>query len=220
MAGVNSHLLIEETIQRHPALHDLREPILRAVEMICDCHKNGGKILVCGNGGSAADAEHIVGELVKEFKLCRALSETDRARLEKINPLLVKKLQCGLAAISLVSQTSLISAVANDTDATMIFAQQVYCYGKPGDILWGISTSGNSRNVLHAMQTAKAFGLQTIGLNGANSGAMDELCDVLLKAPETETYKVQELHLPIYHAICMMIEHQLFAAPEKNNNEN
>lgn len=221
MAGVNAPLLysdlLEETIQRYPTLRDLRDPILRAVEMICACHKNGGKILVCGNGGSAADAEHIVGELVKEFKLCRALSETDRARLEKVNPLLVDKLQCGLAAISLVSQTSLISAVANDTDASMIFAQQVYCYGNPGDILWGISTSGNSRNVLHAMQVAKAFGLQTIGLNGKNTGAMDEYSDVLLKAPETETYKIQELHLPVYHAICMMIEHQLFAVPEENH---
>lgn len=215
MAGVNCEFLLGETLERHPALLSLREPILRAVAMICECHRSGGKILVCGNGGSAADAEHIAGELVKEFKLCRALPAADLARLEKVNPVLGEKLQCGVAAISLVSQTSLISAIANDTDATLIFAQQVYCYGKPGDILWGISTSGNSRNVLHAMQTARAFGLQTIGLNGKNSGAMDEFCDVLLKAPETETYKIQELHLPVYHAICMMVEHELFAAAEE-----
>ena len=213
---MNSTLLLEDTLRRHPALVPLRDVISRAAQIICDCHRAGGKVLVCGNGGSAADAEHIVGELVKEFKLCRALPAADVARLEAVNPALIGKLQCGVAAISLVSQTSLTSAVANDTDASMTFAQQVYAYARPGDVVWGLSTSGNSRNVVHALQVARAFGLSTIGLSGQNPGAMDEYSDVLIKVCETETYKIQELHLPVYHAICMMVEQELFGANETN----
>lgn len=204
-------------MQRYPALDALRTPVVDAVAMICACHRAGGKILVCGNGGSAADAEHIVGELVKEFKLPRAVTAEDALLLEAINPVLAEKLQRGVAALSLVSQTSLTTAIANDTDATMIFAQQVYSYGTSRDIVWGISTSGNSRNVVHALQVARAFGMQTIGLNGLHKGAMDEYSDVLLKVPETETYKIQELHLPVYHAICMMVEEDLFGKSEVQN---
>ena len=182
----------------------------RAVEAICDCHRAGGKVLVCGNGGSAADAEHIVGELVKQFKLPRAISPEHAQLLAPMDAALSQKLQRGVAAISLVSQSALTSAIANDTDATMIFAQQVYVYGKPGDVVWGISTSGNSKNVVRALEVAKTFGMTTIGFNGANSADMDALCDILLKAPETETYKIQELHLPLYHAICMTVESELF----------
>lgn len=195
---------------RHPALFNLRADIERAVEMICRCYRAGGKVLVCGNGGSAADAEHIVGELAKEFRLPRAISAEHAQKLQKIDAALSEKLQGGVAAISLVSQSSLATAIANDTDATMVFAQQVYVYGKPGDVVWGLSTSGNSRNVVRALQVARAFGMATIGFKGASCAAMDKWCDVLLKAPETETYKIQEFHLPLYHAVCMMVEEELF----------
>lgn len=206
---MNSDLL-DEILARRPKLSPLREEIKRAVAMICDCHRAGGKIMLCGNGGSAADAEHIVGELAKEFKLPRAIPSSHAQKLQSIDSALSEELQCGVAAISLVSQTSLTTAIANDTDATMIFAQQVYVYGKRGDVVWGISTSGNSKNVVRAFQVARAFGMTTIGFNGTTCGAMDEWCDVLLKAPETETFKIQEMHLPLYHAVCMMVETELF----------
>lgn len=217
---MNSLFLLEETLRRYPVLVPLRAAVLRTVQLICDCHRAGGKVLVCGNGGSAADAEHIVGELVKEFKLPRKISAEDAARLREINPELVGRLQRGVCAFSLVSQTSLATAIANDTDASMIFAQQVYSYGKPGDIVWGISTSGNSLNVVQALQVARAFGMETIGLCGANGGAMEKYSSVLLQAPETETYRVQELHLPIYHAICMMVEQELFGCSENRESKN
>ena len=207
---MKSSALLEEILLRHPQLTDLKDSILRAVEMVCLCYRAGGKVLVCGNGGSAADAEHIVGELAKEFKLPRTVPAEHVAKLDAVEPILSGALQCGVAAISLVSQTSLSTAIANDTDATMIFAQQVYVYGRPGDVVWGLSTSGNSRNVVRALQVARTFGMSTLGFTGAGCGAMDEWCDVLLKVPETETYKIQELHLPLYHAICMMVEEELF----------
>lgn len=197
-------------MRRHPALSPFSMEIARAVEAICRCHHAGGRVLVCGNGGSAADAEHIVGELAKEFKLPRAMPFQDAQKLAATGADWSEKLQCGVAAISLVSQTSLATAIANDTDATMIFAQQVYVYGKPGDVVWGISTSGNSKNVVRAFQVARVFGMTTIGFTGAGEAAMDEFSDISIKAPETETYKVQELHLPLYHAICMMVEAELF----------
>ena len=207
---MKSSALLEEILLRHPQLTDLKDSILRAVEMVCLCYRACGKVLVCGNGGSAADAEHIVGELAKEFKLPRTVPAEHVAKLDAVEPILSGALQCGVAAISLVSQTSLSTAIANDTDATMIFAQQVYVYGRPGDVVWGLSTSGNSRNVVRALQVARTFGMSTLGFTGAGCGAMDEWCDVLLKVPETETYKIQELHLPLYHAICMMVEEELF----------
>lgn len=203
-------VLLEETLRRHPVLSSLSTPLLRAVEEICRCHRAGGRVLVCGNGGSAADAEHIVGELAKEFKLPRAIPVEHAQKLAAMDLVLSEKLQCGVAAISLVSQTSLCTAIANDTDATMIFAQQTYVYGRPGDVVWGISTSGNSQNVVRAFQVARAFGMTTIGFTGSREAAMDEFSDVLIKVPETETYKVQELHLPLYHAVCMMVEAELF----------
>lgn len=207
---VKSSLLLEEILLRYSALVDLRVSVERAVELICNCHRAGGKVLVCGNGGSAADAEHIVGELAKEFKLERSIPAEHAAQLATTDESLASQLQCGVAAISLVSQTSLATAIANDTDATMIFAQQVYVYGRPGDVVWGLSTSGNSRNVVRGFQVARAFGMRTIGFTGSGCGMMDQWCDVLLKAPENETYKIQELHLPLYHAICMMVEEELF----------
>lgn len=203
-----SHL--DTMVSRHPILEPLRQPLLDAVAVLCAAHHSGNQVLVCGNGGSAADAEHIVGELVKQFRLPRHLPPTDAARLSTLDPTLAPKLQRGVRAISLVSQSALTTAVANDTDATMIFAQQVYVYAKPGDVVIGISTSGNSGNVVKALQVGKAFGLTTIGLTGERVCKMDSCCDILLKAPASETSEVQEFHLPIYHAICLMVEEQLF----------
>ena len=216
-----AEILLDQILARYPALLHLRQPIARAVEIICRCHRAGGQVLVCGNGGSAADAEHIVGELVKQFKLPRRISSEDQARLrealgEDASTHIAAHLQKGVRAISLVSQTSLTTAVANDTDATFIFAQQAYVYGKPGDVLMGLSTSGNSANVVKALQVGKAFGLSTLALTGANDCALDACSDVILKAPATETFEIQEFHLPIYHAICMMVEEKLFGAAGEN----
>lgn len=218
---VKSSTLLDETLLRYPALAGLRDNVQRAVEMICRCHRAGGQILVCGNGGSAADAEHIVGELVKQFKLPRCVPIADVALLreslgEETSHYIASNLQCGVRALSLVSQTSLTTAIANDTDATFIFAQQVYVYGRPGDVLIGISTSGNSANVVKALQVGKAFGLSTLALTGAGDCALDDCSDVILKAPATETFEVQEFHLPIYHAICMMVEEELFGGAGEN----
>lgn len=206
---------LESFLQRHSTLQPLREHLLEAARLICDAHRCDALLLVCGNGGSAADAEHIVGELAKQFKLPRRPGAEDEARLVEIagdraGAYLATHLQRGVRAFSLVSQTSLATAVANDTDASMIFAQQVYVYGRPGDVLLGISTSGNSSNVVQALRTARAFGLATIGLTGAPECLMDACCDLVLHAPATETYQIQELHLPLYHAICMMVEEELF----------
>jgi len=220
-ASDQAKMLLERILARYPALLHLREPITRAVEIICRCHRAGGQVLVCGNGGSAADAEHIVGELVKQFKLPRRISAADTKLLrdalgEETSTHIAAHLQQGVRAISLVSQTSLTTAVANDTDATFIFAQQAYVYGKTGDVLIGLSTSGNSANVVKALQVGKAFGLSTLALTGAGDCALDACSDVILKAPATETFEVQEFHLPIYHAICMMVEENLFGAAGEN----
>ncbi len=208
---------IDEVLARCPALHDLRPDITRTVEAICACHLAGGKILVCGNGGSAADSEHIVGELVKGFVLPRAVSAADADRLRAADELgghLAGKLQRGVAAISLTGHPSLATAIGNDTGRDLVFAQQVYVYGRPGDILIGLSTSGNSGNVLRALTVARAFGLLTVGFTGSRACRMDALCDIRLKAPAHETHKIQELHLPVYHTVCLMVEQELFGAAD------
>ena len=203
---------IDEVLVRCPALAGLRAEIARAAAAICACHRAGGKLLVCGNGGSAADCEHIVGELVKGFVLPRALPSADADRLADSDSAraLAGRLQRGVAAISLTGHPSLATAIHNDTGGEMIFAQQVYVYGCPGDILLALSTSGNSPNVLHALTVARAFGLTTLGLTGNRPCRMDELCDIQLKVPEHQTHKIQELHLPVYHTICLMVEQELF----------
>ena len=179
-------------------------------------------MLICGNGGSAADSEHIVGELVKGFLLHRAIPETDAHSIAAASRAaapsaqeLARRLQRGVAAISLAGHPALASAIDNDTGREMIFAQQVYVYGRAGDILLALSTSGSSANILHALTVARAFGVQTIGLTGSRPAAMDPLCDILIKTPGTETHKIQELHLPVYHTICLVVEQELFGdAPE------
>ena len=208
---------IDEVLERCPALAKVCAEMRAAAEAICACHRAGAKVLVCGNGGSASDSEHIVGELAKGFVLRRSLPEADAEKVRRASVAgeasveeLTGKLQGGVAAISLAGHPALASAVDNDTGREMIFAQQVYVYGRPGDILIALSTSGNSGNILRALTVARAFGVKTIGLTGSRPAGMDALCDILIKAPGIETHKIQELHLPIYHTICLMVEQELF----------
>ena len=213
----DTHRHCDELFQRCPVLAPLAGELARAAAAVCACHRAGGKVLVCGNGGSAADSEHIVGELAKGFVLPRAIPPADADRLRTRSGLddemgheLSRQLQRGVAAISLAGHPSLASAIGNDTGSHLAFAQQVYVYGRPGDLLIALSTSGNSANVVRALGVARAFGLTTLGLTGSRPARMDPLCDILLKVPAMETHKIQELHLPAYHTICLMVEQELF----------
>ncbi len=209
-----AQIVIEELIKSHPELTGYKDNIIQAFDMLKQCYLVGGKVLVCGNGGSAADSEHIVGELMKGFRYKRRVSKENeellKARYPEEGDYLSNNLQGALPAISLVSQSAVFTAFINDVAADMIYAQQVYGYGRSGDVLIGISTSGNSVNVVNAVKVAKAFGIKTIGLTGENGGSMDRLCDLNIKVPAKETFKVQEYHLPIYHALCAMLECEFF----------
>jgi D-sedoheptulose 7-phosphate isomerase len=205
---------IDLLVERYPALLECRDAVVSAVESIIRSHNRGGKILLCGNGGSAADAEHIVGELAKGFVLPRTMPAQDRHKLvsqsDVIGPHLADHLQQGVRAFALSGSSPLATAIANDGDPNLVFAQMTYAYGQPGDVLIGISTSGNSKNIVSALMVARAFNLETIGLTGAKPATMDSLCDTIIKVPATETFKIQEYHLPIYHAICLTVEAELF----------
>lgn len=193
--------LFENFFVRHPALDVCRGQIAKAFELLKDTYDGDGKVLVCGNGGSASDSEHIVGELMKGFALPRPyISEA----------LSGKKLQRGLMAISLASQSSLISAVANDNGADLVFAQQVLGYGRKNDSLIALSTSGNSPNVVNAARLAEELGLHTIGFAGGGGGLLAEVCDVCIAVPAVKTYEIQEYHLPVYHLLCLMLECRYF----------
>jgi D-sedoheptulose 7-phosphate isomerase len=196
-------------------LEPLREELLAAFELLAGALGAGGKVLVCGNGGSAADSEHIVGELMKGFRRRRALPPSDRQRLQSAwgeeGRLLAGRLQQALPAISLVSQVSLATAVANDLGADLVFAQQVYGYGRAGDALIALSTSGNAANVLAACRTARAFGLKVLGLTGRQGGELARLCDRCLRVPADETAEVQVWHLRCYHLLCAALELELLA---------
>ena len=206
--------LLDELIARYPALSCVCEPTERAAEAICRSYRNDGKVLICGNGGSASDAEHIVGELMKSFVAERPLPEAHVEMFRRSGfddwQDLVCSLEMAVPAVALTGHPSLSTAIINDTDPTMVYAQQVYAYGRPEDVLIGLSTSGNARNVCNALKVARVMGLTTIGLTGSAACQFDDLCGVLIKAPERETYRVQEYHLPIYHTICLMVEHELF----------
>ena len=206
---------IRELIFSYPGLDVCASDIEAAYNVLRDCYQRGGKVLTCGNGGSAADAEHIVGELMKGYLRKRPVPDDMRTKLAAISSedgdYLADHLQGGLQAISLVSQTSLLSAIANDTAADMVYAQQVYAYGREGDALIGISTSGNSTNVIRAMQVARALELRTIGLTGRTGGKLKPLCDVCIRVPANDTTPVQERHLPIFHVLCAMLEEEFFA---------
>jgi D-sedoheptulose 7-phosphate isomerase len=206
--------LLEDLICRHPQLESLKEEIQKAADCLIKCYLNGGKVLVCGNGGSSSDSSHIVGELMKGFEHKRPVGESLKKKLSDIGEergiYLAGKLQQGLPAISLTSNSALITAVANDMDADLIFAQQVTGYGKAGDVLIAISTSGNSQNIVDAIITAKAKGLFVIALTGKSGGKMKMFCDILLNVPEINTAFIQELHLPVYHTLCRLVENNFF----------
>lgn len=201
-------------IERYPKLAVCKEDIKKAYELLEAAYSKGRKLLVCGNGGSASDSEHIVGELMKEFKLKRKVYSDHAAALKAIDSelgqVLADNLQGALPAISLTGHSSLQTAYMNDAVPELVFAQQVNGYGKPGDVFLGISTSGNSKNVLYAAVNAKAKGLKVIGLTGSKENKLMEYADVCIRVPEIETYKIQELHLPVYHCLCLMLEDKFF----------
>ena len=201
-------------IERYSQLAVCKEDIKRSYLILEEAYTKGCKLLVCGNGGSASDSEHIVGELMKEFKLKRKVFSDHAAMLKEIDPelgqILADNLQGALPAISLTGHSALQTAYMNDAVPELVFAQQVNGYGKPGDVFLGISTSGNSKNVLYAAVNAKAKGLKVLGLTGAKENKLMKYADVCIRVPETETYKIQELHLPVYHCLCLMLEDHFF----------
>lgn len=199
---------------RYPMLACCRTDIIAAFEVLTGCYVSQGKMLVCGNGGSAADAEHIVGELMKGFKNDRQLQDKEVDRLMSIDVdrgrILGRHLQGALPAIALDGHVALSTAYMNDCEPLLCFAQQVNGYGCEDDVFLGISTSGNSENVLFAAVTAKAKGMKVIGLTGFKHSKLSALSDVCIRVPETETYRIQELHLPVYHCLCLMLEEKFF----------
>jgi len=203
-----------DIFERYKTLLSCRESMEKGVEMMCDTYKNGGKILVCGNGGSCADSEHIVGELMKSFVLPREIPQCDKDKLEKLlgdeSELFKKNLQRGIPAFSLCSQTGVMTAYNNDVNSDMVYAQLLYASARESDLLIGISTSGNSSNVVNAVKVAKALGIKSLCLTGGKACMIDEFADCVIKVPETETYKIQELHLPVYHFLCLETEKILF----------
>ena len=205
---------IDLLVGRYPKLEAVKQDIIHAYLLLEECYENGGKLLIAGNGGSAADAEHIVGELMKQFQLPRPVSEEFAEKLKKIDPErgaeLARNLQRGLMAIPLAAHEALTTAYVNDVSCHDVFAQQLFGYGREGDVFLGISTSGNSENVVAAAVVAKAAGIKVIGLTGADGGELVKAADVAVKVPETETYMIQELHLPVYHCWCLMLEERFF----------
>lgn len=205
---------LDELAKRYPVLGSVKGQISEAYKILETCYENGGKLLIAGNGGSCADSEHIVGELMKGFIKRRAVPEDFAKALISADPSrgeeLAGKLQGGLEAISLTGHPGLSTAYLNDVDGDLIYAQQTYGYGKKGDVFLGISTSGNARNVMYALTTARALGMKTIGLTGKDGGALKREADVAIVVPENETFKIQELHLPVYHALCLMLEERFF----------
>lgn len=205
---------IDLLVERYPSLKAAKEDIISAYLLMENSFANGGKLLVVGNGGSAADAEHIVGELMKGFRMARKpkadFVEKLVAANEELGTVLAANLQGALPAIALDGHPSLSTAYMNDCEPLLCFAQQVNGYGNTGDIFLCISTSGNSKNVLYAATTARAKGMKVIGLTGAKDSKLSHMSDVCIKAPQTETYMIQELHLPIYHCLCLMLEDRFF----------
>jgi Phosphoheptose isomerase len=205
---------IQQLIQRYPSLEGVKADISVAFDIIANSYANGGKLLIAGNGGSASDAEHIAGELMKTFSKKRNLPDSFITDIKKVDPeiaeYLIPRMQPGLPTIALSGHASLNTACINDIDGNITFAQQVYGYGKETDVLLAISTSGNSKNVLYAAAVAKAKKLKIIALSGGTGGALKKVADVSIIVPETETYKVQELHLPVYHCLCQMLENHFF----------
>ena len=214
MTKMKQYTILNDLLSRYPLLKVCEERIEKSFLLLKQSYTDGGKLLICGNGGSAADAEHIVGELMKGFKSPRLLDEASQQKLKDIDKeegsLLAENLQGALPAIALDGHPALTTAYINDCNPLLCFAQQVNGYGREGDVLIGISTSGNSQNVIYAAVTAKAKGMKVVGLTGAKDSKLSELADVCIQVPETETYKIQELHLPVYHCLCLMLEEEFF----------
>lgn len=201
-------------LERYPKLCSIKEEIIEAYFILETCYENGGKLLVAGNGGSAADSEHIAGELMKRFKIPRPVSKEYANKLIEIDSKrgieLAKNLERSLMAIPLVAHESLTTAYINDVDGLGVFAQQLFGFGREGDVFLGISTSGNSKNIMNATVVARASGIKVIGLTGSQGGELADVADVTVKVPEIETYMIQELHLPVYHCWCLMLEDKFF----------
>jgi D-sedoheptulose 7-phosphate isomerase len=209
------NLILDELIRDCPQLEAVREDIMSAYLALEACYSNKKRVFICGNGGSAADALHIVGELMKSFTAARPMDHDTADKLLSACPnqavYMIENIQGALPAHALVENAALCSAFANDVKADLVFAQQLYGYAQEGDVLLAISTSGNAENVLNAVRLAKAMGVVTVGLTGGTGGALKAACDICMVMPERETYKIQELHLPVYHALCRMIEARFFA---------
>lgn len=205
---------VDAMIRRYPVLGCCENEIIEAAMAIIDCFDKGGKILLCGNGGSCADADHMAGELMKSFEKKRPLPADFKEGLQLTSPergdYIAENLQNALPAISLCSHTSLLTAISNDMDADLVYAQQIAGYGGRGDLLFAITTSGNSQNVVDAAITAKAKGMRVIGLTGQYGGLIKQYCDTAICVPSTTTAEIQEYHLPVYHAICRIIENHFF----------
>lgn len=207
--------ILNNLLDRYPVLESQRENILGVYKVLENSYMNGGKLLIAGNGGSAADSEHIVGELMKAFIKPRKLNNDLQDKLKAVDKnfgqVLADNLQCALPAIAVTGHVGLSTAYLNDCNPLLSFAQQVNGFGNEGDVFLGISTSGNSENILYALVAAKANGMKTVGLSGKDGGKMKEFCDEIIIVPEKETFKIQELHLPVYHALCLMLEERFFA---------
>lgn len=212
--GRRPGVFVDELIERYPTLAVCRIDIMAAYEILEECYEGDHKLLIAGNGGSAADAEHIAGELMKRFMRARPVPADFGSKLQEIDsergPELAKNLERGLMAIPLVAHEAMTTAYINDVDGLGVFAQQLYGFGRPGDVFLGISTSGNSKNVMSATVVARAMGIPVIGLTGKDGGELAKVSDVAICVPETETYKIQELHLPVYHCLCLMLEERFF----------
>ncbi len=205
---------LDDLISRYHVLTPCRDDILDTVNLIVRAIEADRKLMICGNGGSAADAEHIAGEMLKRFLLPRPIPPDIADKLRRQDATegdyLANHLEAALPALALTGHPALATAMANDVAGDLAFAQQVYGLGQKGDVLLGISTSGRSRSVCHALRVAAAKGIVTVGLTGRDGGAMVSLCDVAIRVPETETYRIQELHLPVYHCLCLMVEAHFF----------
>lgn len=214
MIDVKLQKHIDFLLERYPKLKSIEDNIISAYLLMEECYSNGGKLLIAGNGGSAADSEHIAGELMKRFKTPRPVSKEFADKLVAVDPDrgkdLAKNLECGLMAIPLVAHEALTTAYINDVDGLGVFAQQLFGYGRSGDVFLGISTSGNSKNIMNATVVARASGIKVVGLTGKKGGELARVADVAVQVPETETYMIQELHLPIYHCWCLMLEDHFF----------
>ena len=200
--------ILNELLERYPSLENCKEDILKSFEILAECFENGGKVLCCGNGGSAADCDHFAGELLKGFLKKRPLSDEEKSKFG--DSFIADNLQKGLPVISLCTHSALMTAFSNDAVPSLVFAQQVYAYAKNGDVLICLSTSGNSENIVYAAETALAADMKVISITGEKESALSRFSDICIKLPETETFKVQELTLPVYHCLAAMIENKFF----------